>query len=316
MTTGWEEMGVANLAARVRQLDEIVDTVVGELPEITDAVSRLDAELGRFHAERSETGSTLSRHDEQLRELSATVKRLATQVTWIERHIRTSGAVRSVDLDQVDPDLAALAATGEAGRRAAEELLAPFARATLEDSVTGHRGAVERRRTAEQALIDACGELAGTERTESAHREARGAYLAAKAEVAAAVRQVAALETEAEQGRTRLALDDEERRRTHAAITAGERAEAQLLTRLRTKIAAAVGDGAMLPTWLTGPIGPMPPPGSAQRWMDVAAGLLAYRITYDMDDPDDALGELPRAAVPDRRRWYEDLQRGVRELRR
>ena len=316
MTASWEDLGVASLAARMRELDQVVGVLAGELPAVAEAVSRLDDELDRLHSERGETGSALSRHDSELRELSATVKRLATQVAWIERHLRSSGTVRSVDLDHLDPELAALAATADAGRRAAQELLDPFARATHEDVVAVHREAVGRRRAAEQSVLDACGDLADTERTDLAHREARSAYLTAKAELAAAVRQVSGVVAQAEAGVIRLAEDDDGRRRSHSAITAGERAEAQLLTRLRTKLAAAVGDGAMLPAWLTAPLGPMPPPNSAQRWMDVAAGLLAYRITYEIDDPDDALGDLPTGASPDRTHWHEDLYRGVRELGR
>jgi hypothetical protein len=309
-------MGVASLAARMRHLDEVVESLVDDLPVIAEAVARIDGDLGRLHRERGETGSALSRHENQLGELSAVVKRLATQVAWIEQHLRSSGAVRAVDLDHRDPELASLAATGDAGRRAAQDLLAPFARAALESTVADHGDAVGRQRAAEQAVLAACGALLDTERTERVHREARNGYLAAKAELAAAARQLAGLVERAEAGAARLAEDDEERRRTRSAITAGERAEAQLLTRLRTKLASAVGEGAMLPYWLTAPLGPMPPPNSAQRWMDVAAGLLAYRITYGIDDPDQALGELPAGAPADRRRWHEELQRGVRELGR
>ena len=48
----------------------------------------------------------------------------------------------------------------------------------------------------------------------------------------------------------------------------------------------------------------------------VAAGLIAYRITYGVDDAENALGQLPEPAPDHRRRWHEDLRRGVRELRR
>ena len=315
MTTGWDD-GVADLAGRVRDLDQTVDAVVGELPAIADAVARIDGEVARLQAERTETGSALSRHEAQLRELTAAVKRLATQVAWIERHIRSTGSARSVSLDHRDPELSSLAATGEAGRRAGQELLAPFVRSSVEGAVRGHRDALAQRLSAGRDLLQACGLLVESRRGDEAFTRARTGYQRARAALLVAERQVASLEAEAKAGVVRLAEDDEARRRGRAGIDAGERAEAQLLTRIRTKLASAVGDGALLPAWLTTPLGPMPPADSAQRWMEVAAGLIAYRITYGVDDEENTLGDLPRTAPAHRRRWHEELRRGVRELRR
>jgi chromosome segregation ATPase len=307
---------MANLSSRIRALEEVVEAVVGQLPAYGEELARLDKSLDRLQSQRTETGVALGRHEEQLQDLAASIKRLGTQVTWIERHIRSTGTARAVDLDLVDPDLSALAATSEAGRRAADDLLPVFARATLESAVATHREAVERRATAQQSLLDSCGALADSGSADAAHRQARTAYLAARSDWVAALRRVEAAAPEAESARARLAEDDDERRRSRPAVAAGQRAEAQLLTRLRTKVASALGDGALLPVWLTAPLGPMPPPEAAQRWMDLAAGLLAYRITYSVTDPDDALGDLPDDASRYHRRWHEDLVRGVRDLRR
>jgi hypothetical protein len=307
---------MASVASRVRELSDSLEVVVGQLPTLGAAVARVNEDVGRLLAERGETGSALSSHERELRELTAAVKRLATQVTWIEGHIRTSGAVRTVDLDDVEPELTALATTSEAGHRAAAELLTPFARASLEAAVTDQRDAAARHRDAVQALLDACARLVGTQRADAAHRQARIDYLSARTAQTEAARRLESLAADAQSARERLEADDEDRRREAATIAAGQRAEVELLTRLRTRLAAAVGDGALLPAWLTGPLGPMPPAGAAQRWMDVAAGLLAYRITYAVTDPDGALGELPSAATSYRRRWHADLERGVRELRR
>lgn len=316
MTNDWSQPGMGMVAARMRELGESLDAVAGQLPVVMEAVARLDADVDRLVAERAETGSALSRHDRELRELSAIVKRLATQVTWIERHIRSSGAARSIDLDHLDPELSALAATAEAGRRARDELLSTFERADLEARAADHRDAVTRHRDALRSLLDACARLLGTGRDDEAHRLARADYERARGTRGEAAGRLEALAGDAATARQRLAADDEERRSRAPAIAAGERAEMELLTRLRTKVAAAVGDGALLPAWLTGPLGPMPPAGAAGRWMDVAAGLLAYRITYAVADPDDALGALPEVVPGHRRRWFADLGRGVRELRR
>lgn len=316
MTSDWAQMGMANVSARVRELGEALEVVAARLPALDDAVAEIGEDVDRLIAERSETGAALSRHDRELRELAATVKRLSTQVTWIERHIRSTGSAPSIDLDHVDPELSALAATTEAGRRAADGLLPPFDRAGFETTVADHRDAVARRDDAVRSLLDACARLVDTEREDAGHRQARADYLRARSFHADAGRRLDVLGGEARAASERLAADDEERLRVAPTVAAGERAETELLTRLRTKLAAAVGDGALLPAWLTGPLGPMPPAGTAQRWMDVAAGLLAYRITYDVTDPEDALGELPDPVPGYRRRRHADLGRGIRELRR
>ncbi|HEX2810191.1 MAG TPA: hypothetical protein VHN80_28835, partial [Kineosporiaceae bacterium] len=209
MTTGWDDGGVGHLAARVRDLDETLDAVVGELPTLVQAVARIDGEVARLESERTETGSALSRHDQQLRELSAAVKRLSTQVSWIERHIRSSGAAPSVTLDRSDPELDALAGSAEAGRRAGEGLLSAFARTSLESTVSAHRDAVAQRRASAGELLDACAALVDTEPHEPAHRQARSAYQRARAALIAAEQRLAELGSQAQSGRAALAEDDQ-----------------------------------------------------------------------------------------------------------
>lgn len=315
MTSDWAQMGMANVMARVRELGESLDVVTEQLPGIVQAVDQLDEDVDRLVTERAETGAALSKHERELRELNATVKRLAAQVSWIEQHIRSSGTALVLDLDHVEEELGALAATADAGHRAADQLLSSFDRAALEVSVTDHRDAAARNRAAVRSLLDACARLASTERADPGHRQARTDYLAARGARAEAVREVNLLAADAEAAREQLAADDVERARLASTVTAGERANVELLTRLRTKLAAAVGEGALLPGWLTEPLGPRPPAGDSPRWMDVAAGIMAYRITYGIDDAQDTLGDLPASVGAYRRRWHADLLRGIRELR-
>ena len=291
----WQQMGIANVANRMRDLESTVLSLADDVPMLVEAVSRLNDDIERLIDSRRETRSTVSQHDDTLRELAGTVKRLAVRVSWIEEHLRSSGSARTVDLDHPDPDLVALAATAEAGRAAAGVLLSSVERATLVAELAGHRSLLARHRDTVGEVLAACEQLANGGPDGAARRRLRADYHTARA---------------------RLAEDDLERDRTATVLAAGERADRELLTRLRTRIASAVGDGAMLPAWLTGPLGPMPAAGSAPRWTDVAAGLLAYRITYAVTDPADAIGEVPAGAGERRRRWHADLGRGVRELRR
>jgi hypothetical protein len=316
VTNDWAATGLTSVAQQVRELNASVEAVVSTLSHQGESVARLDDDVDRLIEERSETGAALSRHDRQLRELSAVVKRMATQVTWIEQHLRSSGAAGEVELGDVEPELAALAATAAAGHRAEDELLTAFARAGLEATIADHADAVTVHRRCVRSLLETCSRLAATDRDDEAHRKARADYLAVRTSLADAARRRGTLAGEVRPAIERLASDDDRRAERTPVVEAGRRAELELLTRLRTRLAAAVGDGAMLPAWLTHSLGPMPAAGTAQRWTEVGAGLLAYRITYRVDTPEEALGELPDTVTGYRRRWHAELGRGIRELRR
>ena len=316
MTNDWAATGLTTVAGQVRELNASVKAMVGTLSHQVESVARLDDDVDRLLEERSETGAALSRHDRELRELAATVKRLATQVTWIERHLRNTGTAGEVELGDVEPELVALAVTAEAGHRAEDDLLTPFARAGLEATLADHSDAVAAHRRCVRSLLEACSRLVATDRDDAAHRAARAGYLAVRGSLADAARRRETLAGEARSATDRLAADDARRAERAPTVEAGRRAELELLTRLRTRLAAAVGDAAMLPAWLTRSLGPMPAAGTAQRWTEVAAGLLAYRITYQVDEPEEALGDLPDVVTGYRRRWHAELGRGIRELRR
>jgi hypothetical protein len=316
VTSDWQQLGMAGVSARIRDVEVNVASMAEDVPMLVEAVSRLDVDVERLIAERRDTSGTIGRHDDALRDLTAAVKRLATQVAWIEQHLRASGSAQTLDLDRPDRDLQALAATADAGREAATALLDAAQRGTLEAAVAAHLAALRRYREAQRSVIDACERLPSARVDETGRRQARSDLTIARARLADARDTVANRADPARSARERLAADARDRERAATTLEAGDRARRELLTRLRTRLVAAVADGVMLPTWLTRPLGPMPPAGAAQRWTDVAAGLLAYRITYRVDDPDDAIGDLPADAPARRRRWYADLGRGVRELRR
>ncbi|NLT55460.1 MAG: hypothetical protein GXX79_13055 [Actinomycetales bacterium] len=85
---------------------------------------------------------------------------------------------------------------------------------------------------------------------------------------------------------------------------------------MRTLVAEAVGTAALLPSWFTTVLGPMPPAEHTDRWMEVATELLAYRITYRIGDPVVALGPEPVGASRQRHDWWAELDRSLRELQR
>jgi len=310
------QLGLAGVVNRLQDVESGVASLAEDVPMLIAEVTRLDGDVDRLITARREALDRIEAHDATVLELAATVRRLAVQVAWIEQHLRNTGSARPVDLDDPDAELVRLAAVAEAGRSAASALLSESDRAVLTAEVARHRAAVARHRQALRAVVAACGAVATGERGGVARRQARADYAAARGLLAEAADDAARGAEPATAAATRLAADDAEVARTRPAVAAGERAGRDLLTRLRTRVATAVGDGAMLPAWLTGPLGPMPVAGEAQKWLDVAAGLLAYRITYGVTDPVDAVGEVPPEAGERRRRWHADLGRGVRELLR
>jgi hypothetical protein len=100
-------------------------------------------------------------------------------------------------------------------------------------------------------------------------------------------------------------------------IAAGERAWEALQAALRVRVADAVGEGALLPAWFTSVLGPIPPAEDTRSWMEAATDLLAYRVTYGVDDPASALGPEPAVEASARRRaWHQQLRRRLRDLQR
>ena len=103
-------------------------------------------------------------------------------------------------------------------------------------------------------------------------------------------------------------IDDEHRKVHGPQVMTGESAHAQLMTRVRARLDTAVADSALLPAWLTLVLGHQPVGEDVAEWMDTAASLLAYRVTYEVDDPVVALGK-PALDDPRREKWHRELER-------
>ncbi|EFC79680.1 hypothetical protein FrEUN1fDRAFT_7191 [Parafrankia sp. EUN1f] len=120
---------------------------------------------------------------------------------------------------------------------------------------------------------------------------------------------------EAESASGRIAADDELHAVHDPAISSGDEARARLRQLIRQRVAAAVGESALLPRWLNRAVGYSPPSGQkGAAWMDTAASIAAYRVTYDVTDPVDALGAPPRTDQRGQHAWYEDLREQLRAL--
>jgi hypothetical protein len=250
-------------------------------------------------------------------ELVATIKRLDARVEWLERNIRLQASTSEAQLDDVEPAEHDLARVAEAGHVARAQLLSPAARSALEAAVAAHSEAVRAQMHQRDLALDACAVLAETPRHDEVHAGAVVQFREAVAARGQALDRISDLASPALEASADLALDDEQQIAVADVLAEGELAWTALQKRLRTRLAEAVGEGALLPAWFTAVLGPIPPAADTRAWMDVGTSLLAYRITYGVSDPVVALGRPPGQPETARRRaWYAQLRRQFGELQR
>ena len=165
--------------------------------------------------------------------------------------------------------------------------------------------------------LAACEVLAETARGDERHVTAVAEFRAAVTGLTDARRRIHALAGPALDAASALTGDEEQQVAVADVVADGEHAWTALQSRLRTRVADAVGEGALLPAWFTSVLGPIPPAQDTRAWMDVATSLLAYRVTYGVSDPIVALGRQPSEAETARRRaWYWQLRRQFSDLQR
>jgi hypothetical protein len=210
-----------------------------------------------------------------------------------------------------------VAAVASAGLNARTHLMSAEERSGLQAVVAEH-AAVSREQVGrlEEALA-ASRTIAEVGPADEAHEAAVTTFRTAAKAWEAAWARTADLADRAEDAQQRLAEDDRRRIRQADVIAAGERAWEALQAALRVRVADAVGEGALLPAWFTSVLGPIPPAEDTRSWMEAATDLLAYRVTYGVDDPASALGPEPAVEASARRRaWHQQLRRRLRDLQR
>ncbi|MDQ1658924.1 MAG: hypothetical protein QOD41_4007 [Cryptosporangiaceae bacterium] len=257
----------------------------------------------------------LERVPGELRDLAATVGKLETLARWLEQRARrTAGA----DAATFEPDeqIRSLARTAEDGRAAGAHLLPGRERAALEATITAHEQADRRRDEHLDAAVTASTRLVAAQFGTAAHDAAALAFARQRTEYQRCRDTADASRGPAERARAYLAADDSHRRAVSGRIDAGHQAESELGTRLRIQLADAVNRTAILPSWFVAALGPGPPPGRAEPWIETAIGELAYRAAYGVADPLSALGaEDPHShATGYRAEWRTRLAAEIRQL--
>jgi hypothetical protein len=299
----------------VQQLRDDVNDLLEVVERLPPRFVGVDRELDSVRSTLREVEARSVEVDAAGRRMAAALKRLGARVEWLERNIRLQTELPEAELDAAGPEEHQLAEVAEGGRRAAAELLDAPALSALRAAIEAHRDAVRSRTAHRDAAVEACRVLAVGDPTTGAHQAAIGAFREAVAGQEEAGARIGELAGAAERAAARLAADATHRDAVTGTVQAGERAARELTELLRTRIADAVGEGALLPTWFTAVLGPIPPAQDTRNWMDAATDVLAYRVTYLITDPVLALGTPPEPeARPWRQAAYQDLVRRLRTL--
>jgi hypothetical protein len=304
---GYTVLGLRN---DVDDLAAAIDDLPQRFNAVGTALDDVRAGLGRLETRAAEV-------DAGHRELTALVKRLGARVEWLERNIRLSSSAAEIELDDVEDSESQLARVAEHGSQARAGLLPPAGRSGLEAALTAHADALRALAHQREAALEACEVLATTRWDDDEHVSAVAAFKAAVEAMDDARQVVRETSPAAVEASSQLASDSTRQLAVADVIADGELAWAALHDRLRLRVADAVGSGALLPTWFTGVLGPIPPAEDTRPWMDVATSLLAYRVTYGVNDPVVALGPDPGPGETARRRaWHQQLRRQLTVLQR
>ena len=294
---------VEDLGSAIADLPDRFDTLNSSLTDVRNALHLV---------ERRSEETELTAQD-----LAALVKRLNARVEWLERNIRLQADVPEAELDALDRRELELAQVAEEGHLAKAGLLQAANRSSLEAAVSAHAAAVRQHSHHREAAIGASEVLADTHRDDPRHAAAVEEFELAVTGLDETRKRLQSLAAPALEAAELLAADEENQVAVADVVAEGERAWAALQVRLRARVADAVGGGALLPSWFTSVLGPMPAAQDTRAWMDVATSLLAYRATYAVTDPVIALGLPPvDGENPRRRAWYHQLRRQFDDLDR
>ena len=307
----------SDLSGIVLQLRNDVDDLGVAIGDLPDRLGALDGSLEDVRTALRQVQKRSMAVETTSYDLAALVKRLDARVEWLERNIRLQASTAEAALDDVDSVEVELAEVAEAGHVARSELLPPASRSALEAAIAAHAEAVRTQFHHRDIALEACEVLAETARDDDRHVSAVAEFRAAVAGRDKARQRARELAEPAIEATAVLSLDEDQQIAVADVLVAGEHAWAALQHRLRTRVADAVGEGALLPAWFTTVLGPIPPAEDTRAWMDVATSLLAYRVTYGVTDPVVALGRPPADLETARRRaWYQQLRRQFLDLQR
>lgn len=278
-------------------------------PDPADAVDTVDTV---DTADTVDTGDTGDTGDETVHDR---LERLARRLRHLEALLWGDAEDQRTEFGPSDPELVGLAESAESAQTLSRMLVTPQLRAGCERVIEEYRAWQCRYDQTLDVALEASRTIATTNPEQERHQDAARRFNAARSELDALEPNRRRVRNSAHHARRQLAHDQEVRERYQREISEGHRAWSTLTTRLRVRAAVAAERAEPLPIWLVDSLG-VPPSSGAAGWRDLAVQLLAYRITYAVDDPHQALGDEPDSSEsPRRRQWYRDLMRELRDWR-
>ena len=303
---------VSSLASDIDELQErhrTLDETIGEVDGRVDMLESAQELLREAHDELSEGVN------DDIAAIAAAVKALAATIGWIERRLRAEGDITAVPLDDVDDTVRQLAERALRGQQSKSVLLSQPVRAQHQQRID-RLAELEQRIDQEIALlVQHSATLATSPRGSSEYIEAGNGYRATTTALAGDRAQLPTARQSADDARRALNLDDKHRQVHGPQVMTGEAARTRLRETLRARLDAAVAEGALLPAWLTLVLGHQPVGEDVAAWMELATSLLAYRVTYQVTDPVNALGATVHDD-PQREAWRKKLDHDLRQRRR
>ncbi|MFI7586111.1 hypothetical protein ACIB24_03435 [Spongisporangium articulatum] len=295
-------------------IDELSAMLRGLAPRVAGMDGRLaDAEKTVLRVDRRSLEVETSHRD-----LVAAIRRLTSRVEWLERNVRLRGGV-DAPLDDVPARLRTLARTAEQGREAADRGLDDNARRALRQAVDAHASAVHDLVAHRRAGLSACLVLASSDLDDPEHRSTAADFPILMERLDETRAHVRALAGPAVQAAQALADDERAQRDGATVVREGDEAWHELQSQLHERLKSALDTGALLPEWFVDALGPVKPLHDSERWTETAADLMAYRITYDVEDPNRSLGPPPGPDAAHswgerRLAWHRRLSAEIHEL--
>ncbi|MDV9186835.1 hypothetical protein R6L23_01055 [Streptomyces sp. SR27] len=279
-----------------------VDDLDFELRDIRDDARRIQGELDELDSDvRSD-----------IADVEQAVKRLTGRIQLLEGHLLAAGGAPAADLDTVEPEWKHLAKAAATAAQTREGLLTDTQRTNHLSRIRAHESAVKERDEHQATVVEAARILSSTKRTSGVFKKAALEFNASRQIADSRAAQAAKTAAAAEAARTALVRDEAARAAKAPVLNAGDKAQRKLELVLRSRLADAIRDRALLPMWFVTVLGPVAPARRTQEWMELATQVMAYRVTYEVTDQALALGPKPVATGLRRTQWHQELAEALR----
>ncbi len=292
-----------------RDLDDLFHLVEGLRYAVEEADARdqgLRRELTDLNEKVERHTGGVRRYESRMDLVTRQIERVQQQLQALERAVRLSDGIPVVDLDAVGPETRELATEAARWDTLEKQLVPKQQRARYEEQLERHTQLRLALTSCDADLIRTITTLAKTGRGSSARGDADAELtMLTRRRRTLLDEEIPTAATVAEAAKHALDEADVIEAKILPQLERAERAWADLQTRLRTSITDAIGSSALLPVWFSHAFGVAPPPGAAgDEWIRVAASVLAYRVSYGVDDQALPLGPAPgKDADPAERRW-------------